>query len=342
MRATLLSWFYRSIRRCVLLGTKDLETAITLGDHAYIRLKPLKKWIYHFSIPKHIGVSLYDLSFPSPLTLAAFKDDPDILHIWMQFGLGGATIKTLLKEPRPGNPHPRITEVTTPEGKGLLNAMGLPGKGISKFIESLPTLTLFSDKKPIGISIGGNSLEDYQDNFLKLDHALQTLYPGRYYLELNISCPNTPEGQDLSKNPTLLEALLRFIRNHSNTIVGVKLSPDQPNDTLLTYGKLIASFPRTYINIGNTSFRKCDALGLPSTAISIGGGGLSGPALFKRTLDMTTLLAPLGCPIMATGGISKPEHVLALKKKGALLFGLATAVVQDPYCIPKLNRVLVP
>jgi dihydroorotate dehydrogenase len=45
-------------------------------------------------------------------------------------------------------------------------------------------------------------------------------------------------------------------------------------------------------------------------------------------------------PILATGGISTMPQVKALQDQGALLMGMATAVVQDPYCIPRMNRAL--
>ena len=70
------------------------------------------------------------------------------------------------------------------------------------------------------------------------------------------------------------------------------------------------------------------------------GGGLSGMSIFNRTIEMVNLFSKFSIPIMATGGISRIEHVQALKKSGASLFGMATSLVLDPYCIPKINRQL--
>ena len=113
----------------------------------------------------------------------------------------------------------------------------------------------------------------------------------------------------------------------------MKVSPDQTDASLAAIAEMLRSVPKTYINAGNTHFQA-------SSRISIGGGGVSGTSLFKRTLDMTALLAPSGVPIVATGGISSVEHVNALREKGALLFGMATALVKDPYCVPRLNHRL--
>ena len=43
---------------------------------------------------------------------------------------------------------------------------------------------------------------------------------------------------------------------------------------------------------------------------------------------------------MSTGGISNIHHIRAAKENGATLFGMATALVLDPYCIPKINAQL--
>ena len=70
------------------------------------------------------------------------------------------------------------------------------------------------------------------------------------------------------------------------------------------------------------------------------GGGLSGAPIFKRTLEMVDLFSNFKNPIMATGGISSIHHVNAAKNVGASLFGMATGLVLNPYCIPKINSSL--
>jgi len=348
----ILSLTYRIIRRFVIWVVyanqrikgqqRDLEDAVLYGDQ---KLKGIDSYLgrlaYDFPIPQGIGVHLYDLFFPSPLTLAAYKDDLEVIEILLRLGLGGATLKTILKEVRQGNPRPRLQEVTVNGEKGLLNAMGLPGNGISGLIQSLKESSLFAHGRPIGISIGGHTITEYQDNFLELHRFLSSIKNISYYFELNISCPNTPDGQDMTKSPHLLESLLQFMRNHSDVVIGVKLTPDQSNEDLLAFAELIKSVDKTYVNVGNAPYRTCSDVGLPEQAISIGSGGYSGQGIFKRTLEMTTILAAMKMPLVATGGISTVDHVKALRDRGVILMGMATAVVHDPYCIPRINRELV-
>jgi dihydroorotate dehydrogenase (NAD+) catalytic subunit len=326
MRAALFSLKYRAVRAAAIRCFSDLEDAVIFGDRALKKLDAvLGKILFDFPIPQNIGVRLHDLYFPSPLTFASFKDDAGILAIWLKMGLGGGTLKTILRDERTGNPRPRLIDT----GDGLINAMGLPGKGVALLKKELAQNPIFDFGRPVGLSVGGNSLEEYENNFRELEKLPQK----KLYFEINISCPNTPEGQDLIKHPDLLEKLINRMRAVSQRVIGVKVSPDQDDASLKKVAEMLRAVPKTYINAGNTRFQK-------SEKISIGGGGLSGAALFARTLEMTSLLVPLGVPVIATGGISRIEHVRALGEKGALLFGLATALVKDPYCVPRINSSL--
>jgi len=69
-------------------------------------------------------------------------------------------------------------------------------------------------------------------------------------------------------------------------------------------------------------------------------GGLSGLPVLKRTISMVKLFSNFKNPIMATGGISNISHVNAAKSAGASLYGMATSLVLDPYCIPRINSQL--
>ncbi len=350
MRAQICSVGYTAFRNWVIQHTYktqakhrhpiDLEEIVEKGDQ-YIKwvqlfLSPL---LFSFKIPQGIGVTLHDLYFPSPLTVSSFKDDFHILSFWMNFGMGGATLKTLMPHPRVGNPRPRLQEVTIPGMKGLLNAMGLPGKGAPKAIEQLQKASLLKYRRPIGISLGGNSIDEYIETFRLFNVFLSTTTQPHYY-EINISCPNTPEGQDMLQNPQLLDRLLTTLRSETTAVIGVKLSPDQDNSQLLLMTELVATHDKTYINLGNTRYRTCEQVGLATNAISVGGGGYSGEGLFPRTLEMVKLLADVGVPIMATGGISTAAQVEALLDHGATLVGMATALVQNPYCVPIINQRL--
>ncbi len=347
MKAEVLSYLYKKTRENVInriyknqnksCRPRDLEEAVDIGDK---KLKSLPRLLCTFPIPNNIGVNLYGLYFPSPLTLASFKDDLEIIDVWLSLGLGGACIKTVMREYSAGNKRPRLREIRVNGYDCLINAMGLPRRGVEAKIKELEHSNIFSHNRPIGLSIGGDSLAEYKYNFDLLDNYLSTKVNCQFYYEINVSCPNTPEGQSMTKHPELLVDLLNYMRERTSTIIGAKFSPDATDKDLLELCKLLKVFPKTYVNLGNTSFKKCEDINLPVYAISIGGGGLSGPALYPRTLEMTRLIAPTGIPIIATGGVDSVRKVKELLDNGVSLVGMATAVVRDMYCIPKINQEL--
>lgn len=347
-----MSWAYKRKRAATIRSIyrmqdekdlpRNLEDVVRLGDDM---LRDVKPWAYTFPIPEGIGVDFYDLHFDSPLTLAAFKGDVDIIERWLDLGLGGACTKTIMPNDRDGNKEPRIQEVTVNGLDCLINAMGLPGPGVERKLDHIENSSLLRKNKPLGFSIGGSSLGEYKHVYDRVRERMQKHAGAPHYFEVNISCPNTPEGQQMGKNPTLLEELLNYMRDNTTKVIGVKLSPDMTDQQLVTYALFIKRIDKTYVNLGNTTYRTCEQVGLPANAISIGGGGMSGPALYNRTRDMVALIAPLHIPIIATGGIDTADKVrelqaIAKTHDSPLLIGMATAVVKDMYCIPRINYAL--
>src|SRR3989344_2550469 len=372
LKAKLFSRIYRSVRNSAIQRTYrrqekaniqriidylpvypyDLEEVVELGDR---RLKFIDRFlgslVYDFRIPDDLEAQLYDLKFPSPLTLASFKGDLDIVGIWLRLGLGGAILKTAMKNSREGNPRPRLQQL---DNGCLLNCMGLPGKGIDGFLEdfasfsehhnnfvlSSPGIISFEHQyKPIGFSIGGNSVEEYEQIFRKIERDMIDKDIS-YFYEINPSCPNTKHGMQLITKPELLEELLDNMRRSTDRIIGIKLSPAQSDTMIVEFTRIAKKFERTYINVGNSRPVSCADVSLPINATSLGGGGLSGPSLYPRTRDMVELVSSMRIPIIATGGVDSAEKVLEIMNLGANIVGMATAVVHDMYCIPLINREL--
>jgi len=335
---------YLLIRGCVTRGVygyqkimskpQDLEPAIHIGDALIQGLYKTKlhNLFFKFKLPKITPVQVYDLSFPSPLTFAAFKDDITVLRMWLDLGIGGGCLKTILKEPRAGNQRPRIIETSIHHQPCLINAMGLPGKGVNGLLKAYHASGFSERLQPIGFSIGGNDAQEYVEVLSAIESQLTPSH--KVYYEVNISCPNTKEGQGLIKNPGLFENMLKELRGKTNRVISVKLSPDQSNESLMCFAEITKSVPKTMLNLGNTATKSTPFL-------STGKGGLSGGVLFERTLEMAKLMQELGLPVMSTGGIHKPWHVRALQESGTNLFGLATILVQNPYVIPQFNGLFI-
>lgn len=334
------SFLYKTTRKIALIFFRNLEDAIIWGDAILVKIDLIfGRILFMYKIPKNNKVDIYNLSFPSPITFSSFKDDACILSFWLRLGIGGGAFKTIMPKKRDGNPKPRIQQVKVDGRICIINAYGLPGKGVDSFLEELTLSKLFDFDRPLGISIGGENIDDYK---FVIDKVTKNSAFIKYqtYLEINISCPNTDEGQSILAHPELLDDLLSHTRSKTDKVISVKLSPDQKNENLLVFAEIIKRHNCTMVNLGNTQFRSCESVGLSKQSISRGGGGLSGPVLFKRTCEMVTLFKDQGIPIIATGGVHSLKQVNELLKLGASIVGIATGLVLDPFIIPKINRGL--
>jgi len=323
---------------------RNLEAVIAKGDARLIGLSP---WYTNFSIPQGLETEVYGMKFYSPLILSSFKDDIPVIERWLELGLGGACLKTTLKEDRDGNKEPRIQEVYVDGYHGLFNALGLPGKGVIGKIHEIRESTLFHHGKPIGLSIGGSSLDEYKLVFDAFNIFMKSQIDNPpFYYEINISCPNTEEGQQMQNHPYLLEDLLTYMRDKTDAAIFVKLSPDMKDQQLLNFADMIKTYFDAGINLGNTQLKTCAQVNLPNDAISMGRGGYSGPGIYPRTKEMAILIRDKSkynnIDIISTGGIDIGEkaHYL-LDNIGVNLIGMTTAVVDDMYCIPKINNKII-
>ena len=108
-----------------------------------------------------------------------------------------------------------LQEINSNGKPGILNSVGLPGPGIDIFAKRIRNSTLWDYGKPLGISIGGDSGEEYLSNIKKIIHALKD--KDNYFLELNISCPNTDKHM-------INDGISKFINNKRRWCI-LKLSP---------------------------------------------------------------------------------------------------------------------
>ena len=210
------------------------------------------------------------------------------------------------------------------EHGGWINKIGLRNKGIDWALANIDNSHIMS------VAI------------LKEDEIPKLLdrIPKNKNIELNISCPNTENGQTICDDPATLNSLLTAVKKTVSKPISIKVSPDVSNETLGAIGEICTTYDTLLINAGNTQYKTPDEVGVKQINFAVDGGGLSGPAIFQRTLEMVSLFAQFNIPIIATGGISTIKHVQALKAAGASLFGMATALVLDPYCIPRIHSRL--
>src|SRR5437867_11864684 len=240
--------------------------------------------------------------------------------------LGAIAVKGLFLTEREGHPPPRIVE--TPAG--MLNAIGLQGIGVHRFIdEKLPELR--ARHATVIVNICGTTLDEYVELARILSDA-----DGIAALELNISCPNIKEGGiqfGCSLNGTY--DVVSAVRKVTRLPVMPKLTPNVTD---------VASFARAAEDAG------ADAVSLVNTflamvidvetrrpKISNVVGGLSGPAIRPIAVRMAyECRQTVKIPIIGMGGIADARDAIEFMIAGASAVQVGTANFVDPFIWPKL------
>lgn len=236
--------------------------------------------------------------------------------------LGTFSFKGTTREPRFGNPGPRIAEAPS----GLLNSVGLQNPGVDAVIaDELPRLRgVFH--KPVMANVCGFSVDEYVEVAAKLDAC-----PEVGWLEVNISCPNVHGGgMGFGTSCESAAEVTREVKAAVHKPVIVKLTPNVTD---------IVSIARACENAG------ADGLSLINTVLAMRidswtrrpvlknlTGGLSGPAVFPVALRMVwQVYEAVGIPIIGMGGVSSAEDVIEMLLAGATAVGVGAANLRDPF-----------
>ena len=245
--------------------------------------------------------------------------------------LGTFSFKGTTREPRFGNPGPRIAEAPA----GLLNSVGLQNPGVDAVIaEELPRLRgVFH--KPVMANVCGFSVDEYVEVAAKLDAC-----PEVGWLEINISCPNVHGGgMGFGTSCESAAEVTREVKAAVHKPVIVKLTPNVTD---------IVSIARSCKNAG------ADGLSLINTMLAMRidpatrrpilknlTGGLSGPAVFPVALRMVwQVYEAVGIPIIGMGGVSSAEDVIEMLLAGAAAVGVGAANLRDPYAARDMVEAL--
>lgn len=241
--------------------------------------------------------------------------------------LGTFSFKGTTREPRFGNPTPRIAE--TPSG--LLNAVGLQNPGVEKVIsEELPKLKKCFHK-PVMANVSGFSLDEYVEVCEKLDGEEQV-----GWLEVNISCPNVHGGgMSFGTDPKAAAAVTRAVKAVAKKPVIMKLSPNVSDITEIA--KACEAEGADAISLINTVLSMRIDIAKRKPLLANVTGGLSGDAIFPLAVRMVYQTAKaVKIPIVGLGGVSTAENVIEMMLAGATAVQVGAANLVEPFACKKI------
>ena len=274
------------------------------------------------------GVELDNPIIPASGTFGFGEEFKDLYELNI---LGSISFKGTTREPRFGNPTPRIAECPS----GLLNSVGLQNPGIDAVInEEIPKLSKYFHK-PLIANISGFSIEDYAFACEKIDKVEQV-----GIIEVNISCPNVKHGgMSFGTSPESAAEVTKAVKEVTTKPVYIKLSPNVTD---------IAAIARACEAAGADGFSLINTLlGMridikkrkPVLANVV--GGLSGPAVFPVALRMVyQVYKAVSVPIIGMGGISSASDVIEMMMAGASAVQIGSANLVDPFICKKIIEEL--
>ena len=241
--------------------------------------------------------------------------------------LGAISVKGTTREPRFGNPAPRIAET---EG-GMLNAVGLQNPGIDKVLaEELPRLReIYS--KPIIHNISGFSMDEYVECCAKADAS-----PHTDIIEVNVSCPNVHHGgMSFGTDPNMVCDVTKAVKAVCKKPVYLKLSPNVTD--IVSIARACAEGGADGISLINTLMGMRIDLKKRAPILANTTGGLSGPAVFPVALRMVwQVYEAVDLPIIGMGGVSTAEDVVEMMLAGATAVQVGAANLVDPCACKKI------
>ena len=249
--------------------------------------------------------------------------------------LGSISFKGTTKNPRFGNPTPRIAECE----KGMLNSVGLQNPGVDKVIsEELPKLkSCFS--KPVMANVSGFSVDDYDYTVEKLDSESQI-----GWFEINISCPNVHGGGlAFGTSANNAAAVTKAVKKVTKKPVIIKLSPNVTD--IAEIAKACEAEGADGISLINTLLGMKIDLKTKKPVLANKAGGFSGPAIKPVAVRMIyQVYDAVKIPIVGMGGVSTAEDVIELMLAGATAVEVGAANLVEPFAckniIEDLPRVM--
>lgn len=274
------------------------------------------------------GIELDNPVIPASGTFGFGYEFAELYDINM---LGTFSFKGTTKNPRFGNPTPRIAECTA----GMINAVGLQNPGVDKVIsDELPKLKKCFNK-PVMANVSGFSVDDYSYTCERLDKEEQV-----GWLEVNVSCPNVHGGgMSFGTDPKAAAEVTRAVKAVTTKPLILKLSPNVTN--IVEIAKACEDAGADGISLINTMLGMRIDLHRRKPVIANVMGGFSGPAIFPIAVRMVYQVSQaVNIPVIGMGGVSSADDVIEMMLAGATAVEVGAANLVDPFACKNIIEAL--
>jgi dihydroorotate dehydrogenase len=275
-------------------------------------------------VDSRLEIELFGHRLAHPVGLAAgFDKNARVYRRMYDQGFSFVEVGGVTPRPQAGNPRPRVYRL--PEDRAVINRMGFPNDGADAVLARVggpPAAGL------LGINLASNAdSRDPAGDFVEL---VQRFAPYADYLTLDISCPNTENGQ-VFLEPSALRDLLARLQSLDHgpqrPPLVAKLSPDIDDPRLELLVRVLLDARIDGIAISNTTAQRPPLQGDGSRK-----GGLSGQPLFALSTAMLARVDQLvdgAVPLIGVGGIASGAQAYAKIRAGASAVQLYTGLIYE-------------
>lgn len=329
------SFFFR-----VFLTRLDPERAHRLA-FAAIRLLPGFVRVL-FRPDAALTVTTLGLQFPSPFGVAAGfdKEGTGVRGLGI-LGFGHVEVGTITAIPQPGNTKPRLFRLIA--DRAVVNRMGFNNHGAAATARVLTAVRARKCRPIVGVNIGKSRVVDVDAATADYLESTRLLAPIADYLVVNVSSPNTPGLRGLQELELLTPLLCAVKGAAGTTPVLVKIAPDLSDDQAVRIAALAAE-TLDGIVATNTTLSRAELLTSASTVEAVGAGGLSGPPLARRSLELLRLIrsaVPADFCVISVGGVETAADIVERLAAGATLVqGYTAFLYRGPFWARQINRGL--
>lgn len=280
-------------------------------------------------------IEVMGLKFENRLGLGAgFDKNAKMVLPMHALGFGHVELGTVTAQPQPGNPKPRSFRI--PEYDALINRMGFNNDGAAVIAQRVRDLRAQHSNLPvIGINVGKTKVVEAKDAVADYRSSTRLVADVADYLAVNVSSPNTPGLRDLQQVETL-RPILEAVQSESlGKPVLVKVAPDLADEDFFAVLELVRELKLTGVILANTTIRR---EGVGESAVLSEAGGLSGPVLAPRAIQMLQLARKqLGKDfvIISVGGVTTPKEAAERIAMGADLVQVYTGFIYNGPCWPR-------
>ena len=268
------------------------------------------------------------VELPNPVGLAAgFDKNCELIASLSCLGFGFITVGSIMPQPRPGNPYPRL--VRYPQTESLADSMGVPSRGRDYCVEHLSRF--HPHPVPLFANVGGFSADEIATSFAAVEPHVDGV-------EISLMCPNLKPGEAFDEIALLRDVLARIEGRRKPAIVRV------PNDTVRSSDRL-AELVERCVEAGVEGLKVAGGRAVAEPGLGTGQGTLHGRATFETALanvENTARLARGRIAIKGNGGVSSGADAVALLRAGATCVDLYSAFIYQGWAIARrINRELL-